>query len=124
MPSEAAKVLSGAAASGFAKLFAGLTGPKGRDTDARADSRPGSWIDDALAPDVATISYEQALRTHARYRHPDTLPPSVTATDPEVPQPPQSMRIPEWVPGDPVPRFATNRKLASIAIRMSAAECA
>jgi hypothetical protein len=121
MPSEAVKVLPGA--SGFAKLFAGLTARKSGDGDARSDSRADEWIDDILAPDVATISYERALRAHARYRRPDPPPPSVTEIDPEVPKPPQSVRITERIPENNSPTSATNRKLSSVTVRMSHSEC-
>jgi len=48
------------AAFGFASLLASLTASSAESTPA--------WGDDALADDVATLSYEQALRTHARWR--------------------------------------------------------
>jgi predicted DNA binding CopG/RHH family protein len=44
----------------FAGLLASLTSP-----DRRTASEP---TDDELADDVATLSYEQALRTHVRYK--------------------------------------------------------
>jgi hypothetical protein len=47
----------------FASLLAAFTAPK-------PSLRP-SWSDDGLADDVATLSYENALRTHARYRYPE-----------------------------------------------------
>lgn len=119
MPSEAANVPPGTVASGFAKLFAGLTASKAQDRDARADA----WIDDALADDVATISYEQALRTHARYRRPDLPPLPVAELDPEFQKPPQSVRITEWVPENSASSLQANRKLASITIRLTRSEC-
>jgi len=118
MPSEAAKALPGTAASGFAKLFASLAGSKGRDMNADVDS----WIDGALAPDVATICYEQALRAHARYRPADPPPPPIDI-DPEVPKPPQPVRITEWVPENTSTSAAANRKLSSVTIRLSHKEC-
>jgi hypothetical protein len=119
MPSEAAKALPGSASS-FAKLFAGLTRSKGENAAASSDS----WIDDALTEDVATISYEQALRAHARYRHTEPLPSAPPeTTDPTVPKPPQSVRITEWAPNDTSAALAASRKLSSITIRMSRAEC-
>jgi predicted DNA binding CopG/RHH family protein len=119
MPSEATKALPGSASS-FAKLFAGLTRSKSENDTAHSDS----WIDEALAEDVATISYEQALRAHARYRHTEPLPPAPPEhTDPTVPKPPQSVRITEWAPNDTSAALAASRKLSSITIRMSRAEC-
>jgi hypothetical protein len=44
----------------FAGLLASLTSP-GRDADPESN-------DDELADDVATLSYEEALRTHVRYK--------------------------------------------------------
>src|ERR1035441_3774221 len=38
------------------------------------------WNLDGLADDVATLSYEQALRAHARYRPAGDLPPEPNAT--------------------------------------------
>lgn len=51
----------------FASLMSSLTS---RDKEA-----PGPWDVSALADDVATISYEQALRTHRRVR--SSEPPAV-----------------------------------------------
>lgn len=44
----------------FAGLLAALTSP--------ARKAEPAWNDDELADDVATLSYETALRTHARYK--------------------------------------------------------
>ncbi len=57
-----------ATAASFAGLLAALTSPKA----------PPEWNDDALADDVATLSYENALRTHARYRALDPTGRSLT----------------------------------------------
>jgi hypothetical protein len=109
-----------------------------------------SWNDDDLAEDVATLSYESALKTHARYRSTDR---SLTQpADPEpyryeeassdasaaTPQPmaqfPASLRAipglePRATPAqDPslyrVAPFERNLKDSSITIRMSKVECA
>jgi hypothetical protein len=115
MPSEAAKSTDSSTPS-FASFLAGLTAPR-RQTD-------DHWIDDALADDVATVSYEQALRTHARYRRPDPLPDAVAVADPTLPKPPQSVRITEWVPDEETPPSLTaTHKTASVTLRMSQAEC-
>ena len=56
-------------ASTFAGLLAALAAP--------AAAKPATpwpaneWPDDSLADDVATLSYEHALKAHARYRRPD-----------------------------------------------------
>src|ERR1700689_1775211 len=56
-------------ASSFAGLLAALTAP----ASAAQDRRPFG-DDDGLEDDVATLSYERALRTHARYRSTDASP--------------------------------------------------
>jgi len=47
----------------FAGLLASLATPQ-----RRAQAGDGAWNDDALGNDVVTLSYEQALRNHGRYR--------------------------------------------------------
>jgi hypothetical protein len=47
----------------FAGMLAALAAP--------AQKRTAVWNDDDLADDVATLSYERALRAHTRYRAPD-----------------------------------------------------
>jgi hypothetical protein len=103
-----------------------------------------SWNDDDLADDVATLSYESALKAHARYRPTDrslTLPADVgpfcyeeapTAQQPVVPYTESLGAIAQMEPA-PAPdkeaslywATAFERKLkdASITIRMSKAEC-
>jgi hypothetical protein len=51
----------------FATLLAALAAPPKKPAS--------SWNDEALADDVATLSYEHALRAHARYR-PESSPAS------------------------------------------------
>lgn len=90
----------------FASLLAGFASP----------SRAAEWPADSLEDDVATISYERALRTHARTRPSEPLPdepPAVTqkacadthAADPRPAassrrKPPVSVRISEWEPSE------------------------
>ena len=69
-----------------------------------------SWNDDQLAADVATISYEQALRTHAR------ACPTRTDADADAPGVSGPQR-------DGTPH-ARSLKTASITIRLSETECA
>jgi hypothetical protein len=97
-----------------------------------------SWTDDALEDDIATLSYEHALRAHARYRSSDV-------PDLSLAQPVDSDRYPASVPfpeapavhpqTPPAPRadigtisgftpLERNLKCASITIRLSQAECA
>jgi hypothetical protein len=125
---------SGTAPS-FASLLASLTGPAHKPTPA--------WDDNDLADDVTSLSYETALRAHARYRAagPGDRAPAQDA-DPEERQfEPGSLPHPGPSPDDggeaqtsasalpeahrplPVPQ-ERNLKSASITIRMSQAECA
>jgi predicted DNA binding CopG/RHH family protein len=108
----------------FAGLLAALTSP--------AKEAPPAWNDDDLADDVATLSYERALRAHSRYKLPD-------ATDQALTQPrqPEGVDIFEAKPtdslqqtkpdGDTSAESASaaekNLKEASITIRLSRAEC-
>jgi len=89
-------------ASTFANLLASLTG-----------STPGTsqpWDDSTLADDIATISYEQALRSHRRVPAP--------STDASV-----NERQAIAAASAPLPASATKtRKTASITIRLTDAE--
>lgn len=123
------------ASSSFAGLLAALTGPA---------QRPASgWNDAELADDVATLSYESALKAHARYRATDQ---SLTqrnnsglsgynenaSFDSEASQaiarPTANPRVAESLDqGSEFARAANSErslKDASITIRMSRAECA
>jgi hypothetical protein len=129
----------------FAGLLAALAQPPGdapNKPSPSANRTPFAWNDDDLADDVATLSYESALKAHARYRPtdqsltqlPDPAPFSFDEAPPSAPQPapriaahpaprtgvnpePKSNRL----PSAPVER---NLKDASITLRMSQAECA
>jgi len=135
----------------FAGLLATLTSPA-QPSEASADGtssarwRPApSWNDDDLAEDVATLSYESALKAHARYRpsqasqvsdrsltQPDDAEPfryedaSASASQPVArPTPAQEPRATK-VQEPSLSRaalFERNLKDASITIRMSKAEC-
>ncbi|MGA2887167.1 MAG: hypothetical protein ABSE51_03895 [Terracidiphilus sp.] len=106
-----------------------------------------AWNDDDLADDVATLSYERALRAHTRYRSTDLPDPLFTqAADAEpfhleesspgalaeAPQPatrstasPKPTTNPAPEPSRPrVTQFERNLKDASVTIRMSQTECA
>ncbi|HVZ84608.1 MAG TPA: hypothetical protein VG893_13125 [Terracidiphilus sp.] len=122
----------------FASLLAGFA--------AQSSDGSASRSHDGLEDDVATISYEQALRTHARRRpaaalglpfepdaEPETAVPEPAALPPR--KPPVSVRISEWAPENWVPEnkaagqrthaaLAARRKSASITIRLSETECA
>jgi len=63
----------------FAGLFASLTG---------SGKEPGEpWDMSALGDDVATISYEQALRTHRRVRPTESSPEEVSSNSPAQAEP-------------------------------------
>jgi len=102
-----------------------------------------SWTDDALEDDIATLSYEHALRAHARYRSSDvpdlSLAQSLTqpvapGTSPARVPSPSAPAVPPPTPsvphadagtmGDISTPLERNLKCASITIRLSQAECA
>jgi hypothetical protein len=125
------------ASSSFAGLLAALTAP--------ASNGAPAGDDDDLADDVATLSYERALRNHSRYKSADTggwaptraadskpcrtcgvFPPIATSAA-------QSATLsaePAWSE-DAEPQSAQvvsttldqSRKCASVTIRLSKAEC-
>jgi len=116
------------APSSFASLLASLAGPKGEDE---------AFDDSELAPDVASLSYESALRAHARYRAAD---PDPVASSPASPARPRSLSdfletLPQAFPDDsperpsPQPRrdFPVQNqapKTSSVTVRLSAEESA
>ncbi len=59
-----------AAPAPASSTFAGLLTALAARPSSPASRNP-AWNDSGLADDVATLSYERALRTHARYRAPD-----------------------------------------------------
>ena len=81
-----------------------------------------SW-DEALADDVATLSYESALKAHSRYR-PAEEPPAdpMPAAQPAAPRQ-NAHQAPAKNPHQPS-SGAGDLKSASITIRMSQPECA
>jgi hypothetical protein len=105
--------------------------------------RPAStWDEDDLADDIATLSYESALKAHARYRpvdqsltqaadpepffleEPEAAAPVAVASQP----PPAAARVEPIATPEPerlrAAIFERNLKDASITIRMSRAESA
>jgi hypothetical protein len=121
----------------FAGLLAALAAP---------DHKPAPAWDDELRDDVATLSYERALRTHARYRSAgptdrsltQSAYPAAVGSDPgSLPDADPSGQTPIQQAASPLradPGFGTaqdrsalserNVKRASITIRLSQAECA
>jgi predicted DNA binding CopG/RHH family protein len=134
------------ASTSFAGLLAALAAPAqspgaSGDGSLPAGSKSG-WSDDGLEDDIATLSYERALRAHARYRNPeqpvvqsaglgqaktDELPLAASTAVPRTatqsairaavdarPEADLSLKTP----------YEQNLKSASITIRMSKVECA
>ena len=139
--SQGRKLAPPSSSSSFAGMLAALAAP----APAVADRGP-TWSDDGLEDDVATLSYEHALRAHARYRPVDDDDRSLT----QIPDP-GPIRNRELLPAAAIPTgpAATPRaavptsadaepeatrglateldrtlKCASITIRLSKAECA
>ena len=112
--------------SSFASLLAALTSP--------AKKAEPAWNDDGLEDDVATLSYERALRAHARYRTSDLTDRSLIEPANPDSEPIDSYETISVDPNiaHPEPRAALNPPLAldrnlksaSITIRLSNAECA
>ena len=121
---ETAQPLPPSAAAGFASLLSGLIASKPAPTS----SDP--WNDDVLAQDVATLSYEQALRTHARYR-PSSAPSMTGLTDLDSPNSRQVSTAQQTASAcaelrstaRAVNSLEERRKSASITIRLSPTEC-
>lgn len=124
----------------FASLLAGFASPAKRPSVKSVEDAQDL---DGLADDVATISYEQALRSHSRTRTAEATGLTGSAgrasVDGDLPprKPPQSVRIAEWVPESdahpyqmseageqPASGVAArdNRKGASVTIRLTQAE--
>ena len=104
MQEPQAAVTSTASAT-FASVLTALAAPvQGDEAD---------WVDRDLEDDLATISYEQASRSQARFRPAD---PDSTMQDVPISRP-------DSTSGRPVPE-RKDRKAASITIRLSDAECA
>jgi hypothetical protein len=119
--------------SSFASLLAALATPASTAAD-----RAPAWNDDGLEDDVATLSYERALRAHARYRSGNPL--SADPTDRSLTQPaepsyealsahaatavPVSANAEAWVTHGPATALDRNLKSSSITIRLSHEECA
>ncbi len=114
----------------FASLLTGLVAPKAASPASRGKQKNDSWNDDALADDVATLSYEQALRAHTRYRPSNPNLPGFYPADPR-PTPPAPALANAAAPAGPASPVCARpslpsegRKAASITIRLSQAECA
>lgn len=119
----------------FAGLLAALAAPaekpEVRDEARRQASAKSSWADDGLEDDIATLSYEHALKAHARYR--TTVRPMAESVEQEsqVERTAESARAAscrevgsekETVRAVRRP-FEQTLKSASITIRLSKVEC-
>ncbi len=130
---QPAQTAPSATASTFAGMLASLAAP--------APKHAPAWNDDDLADDVATLSYERALRTHSRYRSselndraltqiPDPEPMAfqaayADATPSSAPMATRQAASTEpAVAREPSTALDRNLKRASITIRLSSAECA
>ncbi len=99
--------------STFAGFLAVLTQPGRADSDG-VSAQPATWSDELLAEDVATLSYEQALRAHARYHADDQAADRMDCGPTLSADPPQPEAVPsvQAAPGKVL-------KEASITIRLS-----
>jgi hypothetical protein len=136
-----------AAPSSASPTFAGLLAALTSRSSSPANRTP-VWDDSDLADDVATLSYERALRTHARYRAPDLsdasfAPPVETVQPSALEATPAPVEAEAATARPAAARFAADRapepgacaiaaeeaaedrnlKSASITIRLSKAEC-
>lgn len=92
------------AASTFAGMLASLAGPTPKHAP--------TWDEDELADDVATLSYERALRTHSRYRGTELNDRSLT----QIPDP-EPMHFREVQPDEVVPLAETAARPTSSSLR-------
>lgn len=117
------------ALASFAGLLAALAAPRSAAEDTTA-----VWNEDALEDDIATLSYERALRAHVRYRPSDATPcdaadnsfresSGYTGESAAPPSPQTHAEVaPEAAPNH-LPALERNLKSTSITVRMSRAEC-
>ena len=117
----------------FASLLAALAAPAPKPAPA--------WSEDELSDDVATLSYERALRAHARYKPPQTgdwlRQPAAYEPIPVQDAPPAPAAAVAPKPASPTADWHAeaecqsvlfrgldqDKKCASITIRLSQAEC-
>ncbi len=98
----------------FASFLAGLAAPETTGSD--------EWNVDDLAEDVATISYEQALREQSSHHAGDG--PALNTGLNSARSPVGDAAVAPAVPAKTMGAAADKRKSASITIRLSRAECA
>ena len=127
---------SSSASQEFASLLAALAAPAkpsgSADDHLLTQTRKVAsiWDDDGLADDIASLSYEQALRSHSGYHasRPEQSAESVRAqiSSPEARDPSRSLSVEEERGGTNVWGAPKERNLrsATITLRVSEAECA
>ena len=135
---QPAQTAPSATATTFAGMLASLAAP--------APKHAPAWNEDDLADDVATLSYERALRTHSRYRSSELNDRALTQIPAPEPidfqaacadaapaaAPTATRQAASTLNADAEPatfRYQStalerNLKRASITIRLSSAECA
>jgi hypothetical protein len=120
---QAAQTVAPPTQGGFAGILAALSGPAQKSVPA--------WNDEGLEEDVATLSYEHALRTHARYRPAAGEDPPRVAELPPLAEPVCGTEASRTSanPGSEAARRAReslerNLKRASVTVRLSEEESA
>lgn len=80
---------------------------------------------DDLEPDVATLTYDSALRAHARYR-PDQYPENVSPPKPieKAPACDAAFQTESPSPAGALTKLEQSRKRSSVTIRLTQSECA
>jgi hypothetical protein len=123
---QASATPSPSASSSFAGLLASLATPSKSEA-----ARDSTWNDAGLGDDVVTLSYEQALRHHARYRTAsrDNRPEGGAVTagvgEGEPGYVPQSQSCaPPNLSDVPTLKRARSLRTASVTIRLSGDEAA
>jgi hypothetical protein len=114
------------AAGSFAGLLAALASPTAQPLGSGFDD-----LLDGLDDDVATLSYERALKTHGRYKPavPASLaehredPGAISAHPPEAASSAAAAEQAWARPGGVHPDLEEDRKRASVTLRMSRADC-
>ena len=131
---QAATSQSSPAARSFASVLAALALPRQTPHDGRklrAADNSHRWCEDGLGDDIATISYEQALRTHTRHHsesiamptQPENNPlPTSTHNQPLVDLSASSAPSPRTHELSALPALDARRS-SSITIRLSKEEC-
>lgn len=121
-----AKTQPSPASSSFAGLLAALALPS-RDEE----ERTSLWSSDDLGEDVATLSYERALRAHARYKPAQSgewetahAARPETGDEREESPPGEVGGTAKTTPAGALMQQADDLRRASVTIRLSRAECA